>query len=138
MRREFSAGGLVVRRFRGRDHAAVIVTKKDALALPKGHPDAGEDAVQAALREVREETGLEATLVDSLGDVSYWYVRKGERRFKVVSFYLMRYRSGSVEDHDHEVKAARWIPLDEAPARLTYPGERDIARRAISTLESSR
>ena len=138
MKPEFSAGGVVLRRFHGRPYVAVITTKNDALALPKGHPDRGEDALQAALREVREETGIESTLVEKLGDVRYWYVRKGERRFKVVSFFLLRYRSGSVRDHDHEVKWAGWIPLEDAPGRLTYPGERDIARSALSALEESR
>ena len=134
MRREFSAGGVAIRRFRGRPFVAVITTFKGALALPKGHPDGRESAADAAIREVREEAGIETTLVEKLADTRYWYVRDGERRFKVVSFFLLRYRSGSVEDHDHEVAAAAWIPLAEAPERLSYPGERDIARRAIEVL----
>jgi len=138
VKREFSAGGVVVRAFRARPHVAVIVTKKDAIALPKGHPDGEENAAQAALREVREETGLEAAVVEKLGDVRYWYARKGERRFKVVSFFLMRYRSGSVRDHDHEVKSAQWIPLEEAPERLSYPGERHIVRTALSRQPDTR
>jgi 8-oxo-dGTP pyrophosphatase MutT (NUDIX family) len=132
---EFSAGGLVIRRFRGRPFAAVIRTHKDAIALPKGHPDEGESAVEAALREVREETGLDATCVEPLHDVRYWYTRKGGgRRFKIVRFYLLRYRAGSVRDHDHEVASAGWVPLEDAPERLTYPGEREVARRALEAL----
>ena len=134
MKREFSAGGVAVRRFRGRPFVAVITTFKGALALPKGHPDPGESAVDAALREVREETGIETVLVEKLDDTRYWYVKRGERRFKVVSFFLLRYRSGSVRDHDDEVASAGWIPLEEGPQRLSYPGERDIAQRAIVVL----
>ncbi len=134
MRPEFSAGGVVVRRFRGRPFVAVIRTKGQALALPKGHPDGGESAAEAALREVREETGLEAELVEKLDDIRYWYFRKGERQLKIVRFFLFRYRSGSVRDHDREVEAAEWVPLAEAPERLTYPGERDVAARALAAL----
>ena len=134
MRSEFSAGGVVIRRFRGRPFVAVITTHKQALALPKGHPDGGESAAQAATREVREETGLLAEVVEKLDDVRYWYFRKGERRFKVVSFFLLRYRSGSVANHDHEVESAGWIPLEDAPRRLSYAGEREIAERAIAAL----
>jgi 8-oxo-dGTP pyrophosphatase MutT (NUDIX family) len=124
----------VVRRFRGRPFLATITTHKGALALPKGHPDRDESAADAALREVREETGLQAELVEKLDDVRYWYVRKGERRFKIVRFFLLRYRSGSVRDHDDEVVSAGWIPLEEAPQRLSYRGERDVAERAIAAL----
>ncbi len=134
MKPEFSAGGVVVRRFRGRHFVAVITTFKGALALPKGHPDAGESAVDAALREVREEAGIDTVLVEKLDDTRYWYVKRGERRLKVVSFFLLRYRSGSVRDHDDEVASAGWIPLAEAPERLSYPGERDVAARAIEVL----
>jgi 8-oxo-dGTP pyrophosphatase MutT (NUDIX family) len=134
MRTEFSAGGVVVRRFRGRPFVAVITTSKQALALPKGHPDGGESAADAALREVREETGLHSELVEKLDDVRYWYMKKGERRFKIVRFFLLRYRSGSVRDHDDEVVSAHWIPLEEAPDRLSYPGERAIAERALAAL----
>lgn len=132
MRAEFSAGGVAVRRFHGRPFVAVITTFKQALALPKGHPVAGESAADAAMREVREEAGIETVLVEPLDDIRYWYVRDGRRRFKIVRFFLLRYRSGSVRDHDSEVASAAWIPLADAPERLTYPSERDVARRALS------
>jgi 8-oxo-dGTP pyrophosphatase MutT (NUDIX family) len=131
--REFSAGGVVVRRFRGRPFiAAVRVKGGTVLALPKGHIDEGESAAEAAAREVREETGIVATCVEKLGDVRYWYQRDGERVLKVVSFFLFRYRSGSVRDHDHEVDSAEWIPLEDAPRLLTYKGEREMAEAAMS------
>jgi 8-oxo-dGTP pyrophosphatase MutT (NUDIX family) len=134
MVREFSAGGVVVRRMRGRPFLAVVRVRNDVLALPKGHPDAGESAADAAWREVREETGLEAELVEKLDDIRYWYVRDGERVMKIVSFFLFRYLRGSVADHDHEVEEALWIPLDEAPDRLAYKGERDMATIALSRM----
>jgi 8-oxo-dGTP pyrophosphatase MutT (NUDIX family) len=138
MIREFSAGGVVVRRMQGRPFVAVVRVRDQILALPKGHPDADESAAEAARREVREETGLEAELVERLGDVKYWYVRGGERVMKIVAFFLFRYRSGSVENHDHEVEEALWIPLDEAPGRLAYKGEREMAEAAISRLREGR
>lgn len=138
MIREFSAGGVVIRRFRGRPFVAVIRVRGQILALPKGHPERGESMAQAAAREVREETGIEATLVEKLGDVRYWYARDGERVMKVVSFFLFRYRAGSVRDHDREAEEALWLPLEEAAERLTYQGEREMAAAALSRLAPGR
>jgi 8-oxo-dGTP pyrophosphatase MutT (NUDIX family) len=132
--REFSSGGLVIRNLQGRPFLAVVRVRDKILALPKGHPEPGESAQKAAQREVREETGLEATPVEKLGDVRYWYARDGDRVLKVVSFFLFRYRSGRLEDHDDEVEEALWIPLEEAPERLAYRGEKDMARTALSQL----
>jgi 8-oxo-dGTP pyrophosphatase MutT (NUDIX family) len=132
--REFSAGGLVVRRFRGRPFLAVVLVKDGTVrALPKGHIEAGESGAEAAQREVREEAGISAEVVEKLGDVKYWYQRSGQRVFKVVSFFLLRYRSGSVRDYQREeVDGAEWIPLEDAPRVLAYRGEREIAEAALS------
>src|SRR6476619_3219787 len=123
---EFSAGGVVVR---DGECVVIVPTRRAAdgskvLALPKGHPDPGESAEDAALREVHEEAGVEGRLVGKLGDIRYWYMRGGRRIAKVVSFYLLEYVSGELEDHDHEVERAEWMALDEAARRLTYKGER--------------
>jgi 8-oxo-dGTP pyrophosphatase MutT (NUDIX family) len=139
MLREFSAGGVVLRRFRGRPFLVAVRLKSGkVLALPKGHIDPGENAAQAAEREVREEAGVEAELDEKLGDVRYWYQRDGQRVLKVVSFFLFRYRSGSVDDHDDEVESAEWVPLDDAPRLLSYKGEREMAELAQSRLQRGR
>ena len=131
MKREFSAGGVIVRRFRGRAFAAAVVPRQGILALPKGHPDGDETMEQAAAREVREETGLTGELVEKLDDVRYWYTLRGEPVLKVVSFYLFRYSSGRISDHDDEVERVDWIPLDDLPRQLSFSGERAVARKAL-------
>jgi 8-oxo-dGTP pyrophosphatase MutT (NUDIX family) len=134
--REYSAGGVVVRRFRGRPYiAAVRVKGGEVLALPKGHIDPGETPAEAATREVREETGVHATLIEKLKDIRYWYERGGKRILKDVSFFLFRYRTVSLSDHDHEVVSAEWVPLDQAPKLLSYRGEREVAAAAKSRVE---
>lgn len=131
---EFSAGGVVVRD----GEVVVIVPVKRAadgsrvLGLPKGHPDGGETPEQAAVREIREETGVDAELIEELGEVEYEYERKRRRVTKRVRFYLCEYRSGDLADHDHEIEAARWMPLEQAARALTFAGERDIVARAMS------
>jgi 8-oxo-dGTP pyrophosphatase MutT (NUDIX family) len=131
---EFSAGGVVVRA----DQVATIVpVKRDAggrrvLGLPKGHPEAGETVEQAAMREVREETGLTAELVEPLGEIEYVYERGGRQVAKRVAFFLFEYRSGDVADHDHEIELVRWMPLAEAATQLSYEGEREMVRRVLS------
>jgi 8-oxo-dGTP pyrophosphatase MutT (NUDIX family) len=136
LEREFSAGGLVVRQMRGRPYiAAVRVKDGKVLALPKGHIEQGESGAETAIREVREETGVDSTMVEKIDDIRYWYTRDGSRVLKVVSFFLLRYRSGSVRDYQpEEVDGAEWVPLEEAPRRLSYSGERKMATAALSKL----
>ena len=140
MEREFSAGGVLVRTIRGRPMVAAIRPNgRDRVwALPKGRIDQGETAADTAVREVREETGVEGRVVEKLGDVRYVYTaswKGGARIFKVVSFFLLRAGRGRIgeiaEEMRIEVAEARWLPLDEAPQLLTYGGEREMAARAL-------
>ena len=120
------------------DSVPVIVPVRRAaggrkvLALPKGHVDPGETAPQAALREVREETGMTGELIEQLGEVRYWYQRGGRKIPKLVTFFLFEYRSGSDADHDTEVEEVRWLPLEEALTELSYKGEREMVERALA------
>ncbi len=139
VRREFSAGGVVLRRLRGRWMLAAIrpTGKEPGLwALPKGLIGPGEKPDETALREVEEETGVEARLVAKLGDIRYVYTWAGERVFKIVSFYLVRYRRGRLgaiaPEQEIEVAEARWLPLEEAPRLLAYRGEREMAEKALA------
>jgi 8-oxo-dGTP pyrophosphatase MutT (NUDIX family) len=131
VKREFSAGGVVVRLTDRGPELAVVVPRRGVVALPKGHPEDGESMPEAAAREVREETGLTAAPGEKLGDVRYWYTLAGERVLKVVTFYLFEDPTGSLDDHDDEVLEARWIPLAEAPETLSYEGERGMAKAAL-------
>jgi 8-oxo-dGTP pyrophosphatase MutT (NUDIX family) len=141
VRREFSAGGVLVRRLDGRWVVAAIrpAGKADGVwALPKGRIDAGEAAEATALREVTEETGASGRSLGKLGDVRYWFNWRGERIFKVVSFFLVRYERGRLgalaPEFRHEVAEVRWLPLDDAPGLLAYGGEKDMARKAQARL----
>ncbi|HEV2470465.1 MAG TPA: NUDIX domain-containing protein [Candidatus Sulfotelmatobacter sp.] len=160
MVREISAGGVVVQHKDGEwwmaaiepagDGAAVEpgkgaakAKKKAVICLPKGLVDPGEKALEAALREVREETGVTASLVTKLADIKYVYVRSwgdGERVFKIVTFYLLRYESGRIDDISQdmriEVAQAEWVRLGEAPKLLAYRGEKQMAKKAIEYLAS--
>jgi len=154
MEREFSAGAVVLRRLRGEWHVAAIEPRgrygeknpksKPLIALPKGNIDRGEKPQETALREVHEETGLEAEPIAKLGDVKYVYNRAwsdGAKVFKVVSFFLFRYLSGKIgdikEEMKHEVAHAMWLPLKEAPKKLSYKGEREMAAKAIEWVKAN-
>jgi 8-oxo-dGTP pyrophosphatase MutT (NUDIX family) len=157
MVREISAGGVVVRKRGGiwwmaaieppRESAAnaagSLAKSKPVLALPKGLVDAGENPLATALREVYEETGITADMITKLGDSKYVYVRSwgdGQRVFKIVSFYLMRYRSGRINDISPEMRIevarARWVRLEDAPTLLAYKGEKQMAQRALEYVEA--
>jgi 8-oxo-dGTP pyrophosphatase MutT (NUDIX family) len=142
--REFSAGGVVVRRMAGRWWVALVRPRRDpgqreVWALPKGLIDPGERAPETAVREAYEETGVRTRLDRKLGDVRYVYSRRGgERVFKVVSFFLLRGAGGRIGElppgMEREVSEARWFPLVDAPRALAYRGEREMAERAVTIL----
>ena len=159
MPREISAGGVVVQKAALGWEVAVIEPTREGgtsnsakrksgkqgqvLALPKGIVDPGEQAAQTAVREVFEETGINAAIVTKLTDIKYVYVRSWgdkQRVFKIVSFFLLRYESGEIDNVTREmrieVKQALWIPLDGAERRLSYRGERDVIRRAQEWLKA--
>ena len=143
MPNEFSAGGVLVRRFRGRWWLAAIRPggrPQGVWALPKGNVGQGEPPEETAVREVAEETGVDSVSAGKLGDVRYVYTRGGKRIFKIVSFFLLRYRKGRIGDipaqFRHEVDEVRWLPLEEAPQLLSYKGEREMAEKALAVLSS--
>jgi 8-oxo-dGTP diphosphatase len=140
-RTQVSAGGVVFRQLNGRTEIALIsVGEPTRWQLPKGLVDEGEETAVAALREVREETGLTATIVGPLDSIEYWYyaTHRGSRvRYhKFVHYFLLRYESGDTAEHDHEVHEARWVEIDEAVAVLTFNNEKGVARQAREAIAS--
>jgi 8-oxo-dGTP pyrophosphatase MutT (NUDIX family) len=156
MAREISSGGVVLRAIAGKWHIALIEPQKEGsktsnpspkkavLALPKGLVDEGESPQETAVREVHEETGVSAELITKLTDIKYVYVRSwgdGERVFKIVSFYLLKYVSGEIgkiaPEMRIEVKRALWVPLTDAPKQLAYSNERKVLELAAEYLEKN-
>ena len=139
--REVSAGGVIYRKHAGAIEIALIHVR-NRWGLPKGHVEKGESNSDAALREVREETGLEGRMRKKLGDIRYSYRDKRTSRepiriYKRVYFYLLRYLKGDVRDHDHEVDEARWFPIEEAIQTLKFATERRMVKRALAVLTVS-
>ena len=138
--REFSAGGIVVR---DGEIVVIVPTRRAAdgsrvLALPKGHVDPGETPIEAAVREVREETGIVAEPVCELGESRYWYRRDGCTIGKSVAFFLCDYVEGDTADHDDEVEEVRWIGLEQAHTALTHAAEREMVELALAHLDKDR
>ncbi|RJR17495.1 MAG: NUDIX hydrolase [Nitrospiraceae bacterium] len=137
IKKRISSGGVIYRTGADRtgadvEVAIVSVRGGKAWCLPKGIINKGEDPPTAALREVREETGLSGEIINEIGRTSYWYYLKEEmiRVNKTVHFFLMKYLDGSTDDHDHEVDEAVWLPIDDAMKKLSYKSERDMVRKA--------
>jgi ADP-ribose pyrophosphatase YjhB (NUDIX family) len=138
---EVSAGGLVVDRGGGDPRAALIgrLDRRGRLlwSLPKGHLGEGETAEDAAVREIREETGIEGRVLASLGTVDYWFVAENRRIHKTVHHYLLEASGGELSDEDVEVSAVAWVPLGEVRGRLAYDGERRLVVVAAELLADS-
>jgi 8-oxo-dGTP diphosphatase len=138
---QISAGGVAYRK-KGDEVEIVIISvgEQNRWQLPKGLIDRGETSAEAALREVREETGIEAEIVNLIDKAEYWYYSKaGSKRVrfhKYVYFYLLKYRSGNTENHDREVNEARWVNIDAGRNMLAFKGEKDIVDKAKKMIES--
>ena len=137
-RSEVSAGGVVYRDVDGAREICLAArrTRRGDLVwgLPKGAVEVDETPEEAAIREVREETGLEAEIEDDLGTIRYFYVWEGVRVRKQVRFFLMRATGGDTDDHDEEMEDVRWFPLRRAIKRAAYKGERETVERAVERL----
>lgn len=134
MKREFSAGGIVFN-----SDGQVLLTKHSQnkhWSFPKGLIDPGQTSKEAALREVREEGGIKAEIVDKIGYSKYVYTFKEEKVFKVVTYFLMKYLSGDPKDHDWEVEEAGWYEQDEALKQLTFPQDRKLLKEALEILKT--
>ncbi|HWQ32593.1 MAG TPA: NUDIX domain-containing protein [Blastocatellia bacterium] len=140
-RQQVSAGGVAFRLRRSEPQVVIVAVGDEARwQIPKGLVDAGESPEAAALREVREEAGIETELLAPIGTIDYWYIsdQSGERvRYhKFVHFFLLRYLRGDVRHHDHEVREARWVTVEEAVKMLAFKGEREVMIKAGRLIES--
>ena len=135
---EHSAGGVVVRPVDSGIEVVLAARRRRsgdlAWGLPMGHIEQDEEVALTALREVREETGLDARIREPLGDISYWYVWDGRPILKKVTFFLMDATGGDFADHDSEMEEVRWFPLSEAMRAASYSSEREVLRRAEAAL----
>ncbi len=140
LKRQISSGGVIFRR-QGDDFEVALISVKGGKnwCLPKGIVDRGETPEITAVREVREESGLSGRIIDSLGDITYWYYIQGENAKcrKTVHFYLMEYESGNTSQHDFEVDGAEWFCIDAAIDRISFKGDKEILERARERLRAT-
>ena len=133
IKRRTSSGGVVFRKLENNIEVVIVAVRGNrAWCLPKGIIDRNENETMAALREVREETGLTGDILDKIGQISYWYFLKEEmiKVHKTVHFFLLKYLDGNTDDHDHEVDEARWFEIDSAIDQLSYKSEKEIMKKA--------
>ncbi|MCS7164557.1 MAG: NUDIX hydrolase [Thermodesulfovibrio sp.] len=134
MKRVFSAGGIVYKKENGIIKVLLISTKDEKVwGLPKGIIEKGETAEETALREMKEETGVDVRIVDELGEVSYWFVMEGEKYFKTVKYFLAEYTGGQINP-DWEISSAEWFDIEEALQKLTYKTDKDILKKAMEKI----
>lgn len=134
MKRLFSAGGIVYRIEKGQPEVLLIATKKGTVwALPKGIVEKGEDPERAALREIKEETGVSGKIVDTAGEVSYWFSMEGEKFFKTVKYFIVEYTQGEINP-SWEIDRAQWFNAEEALKKITYKTDREILKRAMEKI----
>lgn len=127
--REFSAGGIVFN-----DKGQVLLTQHSQnkhWSFPKGLIDPGQTSEEAAVREVKEEGGVEAEIVDKVGYSKYVYTLNGEKIFKVVTYFLMKYKSGDPKDHDWEVEEVGWYEVEDALKQLTFSQDKELLKKAL-------
>lgn len=136
VKRQTSAGGVIVRHDGELELCLINPQGRGAWALPKGWVEPGETDEEAALREIREETGLSGEIRQKLGTIDYWFYSREDkmRVHKTVHFFLVGCTGGSTDDHDHEVSEARWLPVERALDLMTYPNEREMVRKAVQAL----
>ncbi len=140
---QHSAGGAAFREMDGKTEVAIILTVPDRRwQLPKGIIDPGETKEQAALREVNEEAGIVAEIIEPIETIDYWFTFELDgvprRIHKFVDFYLMKYLGGNVADHDHEVEEVRWVSVEKALAMLEFQQERDVVSTGFAKLNKLR
>ncbi len=134
VRQQVSAGGIVTRPGDPLELCLIRPAARNVWTLPKGWVEPGETHEVAALREIREETGLDGVIDDDLGSIEYWFFSRDDhvRIHKVVHFFLVRFVGGDTSQHDHEVAEAAWFDVDRALDRMTYPNEREMVRKALT------
>jgi len=137
--RLIASGGVIFRTsIKNQFEVALCFKSREKIwCLPKGLIEQGETAEKAAMREIKEETGLEGEIIKKIGQIEYHFFEKGKHYFKIVHFYLLKYSGGSLYVHDSEVEKVEWSPISKALQILAYANERKILRKAKNMLEKS-
>lgn len=145
VRKEVSSGGILYKVGEKGNIEIALISRRNqkgnlVWCLPKGKVEGGEDPQKTALREVREETGMEGEILADLGTINYWFYspEDGAKVNKTVHFYLMEYKGGSPEDHDWEVEEVRWYDIDDAMGKLAYKTEKEMVQKAKELLDSGK
>ncbi len=131
---EFSAGGIVYKKEQDGIYV-LLIRVKNRWSFPKGNIERGESKEDAALREVKEETGIDGEIVDFVGEEEYWYQLHGEKIHKFVYFYLMKYKGGEIQPQKEEINEAKFVKIDEAFKLLTYDTDRNLLKKAVEILK---